>query len=108
MRWVGDPMRTPSAGNNVKLRAAGGRVPERHPERTIRVMVDQALASWSTEFEALHAHRLHPLIRLGYVLRATFSQIRYSMRYERLLVKQSDYYRLFRRFIGLSMDAAVW
>jgi hypothetical protein len=36
--------------------APEARVPERHPLRPIRAMVDQALAALDAEFEALYSH----------------------------------------------------
>jgi hypothetical protein len=42
------------------------------------------------------------------VLRALPSQVSYSARSERLLVEQIDYNLLYRRFVGLSMDDAMW
>jgi hypothetical protein len=42
------------------------------------------------------------------ILRALPLQVSYSARSERLLVEQIDYNPLFRWFVGLSMDDAVW
>jgi transposase len=83
-------------------------VPERHPLRPIRAMVDQALAALDAEFEALYSHTGRPSIPPEYLLRATLLQILYSVRSERLLVEQIDYNLLFRWFIGLSMDDPIW
>ena len=43
-----------------------------------------------------------------YILRALLLQVLYSVRSERLLVEQIDYNLLFRWFVGLGMDDAVW
>jgi transposase len=88
--------------------APEARAPERHPLRTIRAMVDQALTALNAEFEALYSHTGRPSILPEYLLRATLLQILYSVRSERLLVEQVDYNLLFRWFIGLSMDDPVW
>jgi transposase len=88
--------------------APEARLPERHPLRPIRVMVDQALAALDAEFEALYSHTGRPSIPPEYLLRATPLQILYSVRSERLLVEQIDYNLLFRWLIVLSMDAPVW
>jgi hypothetical protein len=45
---------------------------------------------------------------MEYVLRALLLQAFYSVRSERQLVEQLDYNLLFRWFVGLGMDDAVW
>lgn len=42
------------------------------------------------------------------LLRATLLQAFFSVRSERLLMEQIDYNLLFRWFVGLPMDGAVW
>lgn len=84
------------------------RIPQRHPLRLIRVMVDQALSELTTSFEAMYASAGRPSIAPEKLLRALLLQIFYSIRSERLLCEQLDYNLLFRWFIGLSMDDAVW
>ena len=42
--------------------APEARVPERHPLRAVRAMVDQALAALDAEFEALYSHTGRPSI----------------------------------------------
>jgi len=42
------------------------------------------------------------------VLRALLLQVLFSARSERQLVEQIDYNLLFRWFVGLGMDEAVW
>jgi transposase len=49
-----------------------------------------------------------PSIAPEYILRALLLQVLYSVRSERLLVEQIDYNLLFRWFVGLGMDDAVW
>ena len=56
--------------------APEARVPERHPLRAIRAMVDQALTALDAEFEALCSHTGRPSIPPEYLLRATLLQIR--------------------------------
>lgn len=84
------------------------RVPQRHPLRPIREMVDRALAALDDDFEVLYSHTGRPSIPPEYLLRASLLQILYSICSERLLVEQIDYNLLFRWFIGLSMDDPVW
>jgi transposase len=49
-----------------------------------------------------------PSIAPEYILRALLLQVFYSVRSERLLVEQIDYNLLFRWFVGLGMDDAMW
>ena len=84
------------------------RVPEEHPLRAVRKLTDAVLASLSPEFDALYAGSGRPSIAPEYILRALLLQVFFSIRSERLLVEQIDYNLLFRWFVGLGMDDAVW
>ena len=84
------------------------RVPADHPLREIRLLTDMVLRSLSAEFDALYAASGRPSIAPEYVLRALLLQAFYSVRSERQLMEQLDYNLLFRWFVGLSMDDAVW
>jgi len=84
------------------------RVPVDHPLRAIRKIVDEALAALSLEFERLYAKSGRPSIAPEKLLRALLLQAAYSVRSERQLMEQLNYNLLFRWFIGLSPDAAVW
>jgi transposase len=84
------------------------RVPSDHPLRAIRAIVDEALEVLSAEFDALYAKVGRPSIAPEKLLRALLLQAFYSVRSERQLMEQLDYNLLFRWFVGLSMDAAVW
>ena len=84
------------------------RVPSDHPLRAVRKLTDAVLRSLSAEFDALYADSGRPSIAPEYILRALLLQVFYSVRSERLLVEQIDYNLLFRWFVGLGMDDAVW
>src|SRR5271170_794769 len=84
------------------------RVPQDHPLREIRSLTDVVLRSLSAEFDQMYAASGRPSIAPEYVLRALLLQVFYSVRSERLLVEQLDYNLLFRWFVGLGMDDAVW
>jgi transposase len=84
------------------------RVPQDHPLRPIRRMVNQALAELSGEFQAMYAREGRPSIPPEKLLRALVLQILYTIRSVRLLMEQLDYNLLFRWFVGLSMDDKVW
>ena len=84
------------------------RIPKKHPLRPVRALVNQALAELTGPFEAMYADTGRPSIPPEKLLRASLLQIFYSIRSERLLCEQLDYNLLFRWFVGLSMDDAVW
>src|SRR6266403_3840557 len=84
------------------------RVPQDHPLRPIRAMVDTILAELSPAFAALYSPIGRPSIPPEKLLRALLLQVLYSTRSERLLMEQLDYNLLFRWFVGLNMDAPVW
>ena len=84
------------------------RVPQDHPLRAVRKLTDAVPGSLSEEFDKLYADSGRPSIAPEYILRALLLQVFYSVRSERLLVEQIDYNLLFRWFVGLGMDDAVW
>src|SRR5881409_2885509 len=84
------------------------RVPQDHPVRMLRRLVDQVLRKLSRRFTAMYAHGGRPSIPPEKLLRALLLQVLYTIRSERLLMEQLDYNLLFRWFVGLNMDDAVW
>ena len=84
------------------------RVPANHPLRTIRVLTDRILAQLSTLFAAMYSTIGRPSIPPEKLLRALLLQILYTVRSERMLMEQLNYNLLFRWFVGLNMDEAVW
>src|SRR5580658_3004213 len=84
------------------------RVPADHPLRPIRVMVDLALKALSPAFGQMYSTMGRPSIAPEKLLRALLLQVLYTVRSERMLIEQLDYNLLFRWFVGLNMDDAVW
>ena len=84
------------------------RVPQDHPLRPIRAMVDAILAELSPAFATLYSPVGRPSIPPEKLLRALLLQVLYSTRSERVLMEQLDYNLLFRWFVGLNMDAPIW
>jgi len=84
------------------------RVPANHPLRPIRLMVDDALKSLSPAFSRLYSAFGRPSIPPEKLLRALLLQVLYTVRSERMLMEQLEYNLLFRWFVGLNMDEAVW
>jgi transposase len=82
-----------------------------HPLRRIRLMVNEVLAKMDELFSRMYEADIkggRPSIAPEKLLRAMLLQILFSVRSERQLMEQSQYNMLFRWFIGLSMDDAVW
>jgi len=84
------------------------RVRPDHPLRAIRAMADLALWSMSARFEKMYSQTGRPSIPPEKLLRAQLLQMLYSIRSERLLMEEIDYSVLFRWFVGMNMDEAVW
>ena len=84
------------------------RVPKDHPLRPLRAMADEALRELRPRFNHLYAKTGRPSIAPEKLLRALLLQVLYSVRSERMLMEQLDYNLLFRWFVGLNMDDAIW
>jgi transposase len=84
------------------------RVRPDHPLRPIRRMTDAALERLSSRFDRLYSTTGRPSIPPEKLLRALLLQLLYSIRSERLLMEELDYNILYRWFVGLSLDDAVW
>ncbi len=84
------------------------RIPARHPLRQVKRIVDEVLASLDAEFDRLYAAEGRPSIAPERLMRASLIQILFSLRSERQLMEQMQYNLLFRWFVGLGVDDAVW
>lgn len=84
------------------------RVPADHPLRAIRGLVDEVLEGLSFQFSKLYSHTGRPSIPPEYLLRASLLQAFFTVRSERQLMEQIDYNLLYRWFVGLPADGAVW
>ena len=83
-------------------------VPQEHPLRAIRLLVNAALERLSPAFAAIYADSGRPSIPPEKLLRALLLQALFTVRSERQLMQQITYNMLFRWFVGLAMDAPVW
>ena len=86
-------------------------IPAEHPLRAVRKMANTALEKMNGRFADMYASDVkggRPSIAPEKLLRAMLLQVLYSVRSERQLMEQVQYNLLFRWFIGLSMDDAVW
>jgi transposase len=84
------------------------RIPQDHPLRAMRTLVDAVLREMSPRFARLYARTGRPSIPPEKLLRAQLLQMLYTIRSERLLMEQLDYNLLFRWFVGLNMDDTIW
>ena len=83
-------------------------VPENHPLRAIRPLVNAALERLSGDFDTIYSAFGRDSIAPEKLLRALLLQAFFSVRSERQLMEQLTYNMMFRWFVGLSMDAPVW
>ena len=84
------------------------RVRHDHPLRTIRRLVNEALSALEGEFVALYSGMGRPSIAPEKLLRAMLLQAFFSIRSERQLMERLEFDLLFRWFVGLGIDDAVW
>lgn len=84
------------------------RVPQAHPLRKLRAVVDALLATMNREFEAVYARRGRPSVPPEMLLKALLLQILFSIRSERQLVEAINYNLLYRWFVGLNIEDKVW
>jgi transposase len=101
----GEDERSGSLFSYVDLEA---RVGQSHPLRAIRTLVNEALAVLVSDFSALYSPIGRPSIPPEKLLRAMLLQAFYSIRSERQLMERLEFDLLFRWFVGLGIDDAVW
>lgn len=83
-------------------------VPSDHPLRAIRVLVNESLGRLSGLFNEIYADTGRTSIAPEKLMRALLLQVFYSVRSERQICEQLHYNLLFRWFVGLAIDDAVW
>lgn len=74
----------------------------------MRDLVNPALVALDGRFAALYKETGRPSIAPERLLRAILLQLLYSIRSERQLMERLDFDLLFRWFVGLGVDDAVW
>src|SRR5437868_10830038 len=84
------------------------RVRRDHPLRTIREIANAALSDLSKAFTDLYTDFGRPSIAPEKLLRAMLLQAFYGIRSERQLMERLEFDLLFRWFVGLGVDDAVW
>ncbi len=83
-------------------------VPGDHPLRAIRELVNKALEGLNGLFNEIYADHGRPSIPPEKLMRALLLQVFFSVRSERQICEQLRYNLLFRWFVGLALDDAVW
>jgi transposase len=83
-------------------------IPAGHPLRRVRQLVDAALVQMEPVLAGMHAERGRPSIAPERLLRAQLLLVLYSIRSEGQLVEQLRYNFLYRWFVGLEMNEAMW
>ena len=101
----GGDERSGSLFSSVDLEA---RVRPDHPLRAVRGIVNEALGALSGEFSAMYSPMGRPSIPPEKLLRAMLLQAFYSIRSERQLMERLEFDLLFRWFVGIGVDDAVW
>ncbi len=84
------------------------RIPDAHPLRKLRVLIDAILVNMNDDFQALYSRRGRPSIAPERLLRASLIQTLFSIRSERQLVQHIEYNLLYRWFVGMNLDEPVW
>jgi len=82
-------------------------VPQNHPLRAIRPLVNAALQRLSGRFDQMYAQRGRDSVAPEKLLRALLLQALFSVRTERQLMEQITYNMMFRWFVGLSVDGCA-
>ncbi len=88
---------------NLEARVRGD-----HPLRVIREIANASLSDLSRAFTALYTDFGRPSIAPEKLLRAMLLQAFYGIRSERQLMERLEFDLLFRWFVGLGVDDAVW
>src|SRR5215475_249023 len=101
----GTDQRSGSLFSYIDLEA---RVPKEHPLRRVRELTNDALLKLDKKFEELYSKEGRPSIPPERLLRASLLQLFYSIRSERQLMERMEFDLLFRWFVGLGIDDAVW
>ncbi len=85
------------------------RIRPAHPLRQVRAIANEALSALDGDFSGLYPPRFgRPSIPPERLLRAMLLQAFYGIRSERQLMERIEFDLLFRWFVGLGVDEAVW
>lgn len=83
-------------------------VPKHHPLRSLRKLLDAALEELDLHFDEMYSDLGRESVAPERLIRASMLQVLFTIRSERQLVEQIRYNMLYRWFVGLEIDDAVW
>lgn len=83
-------------------------VPQTHPLRAIREILNTALREMDGLFASIYDDRGRYSVAPEWLLRGLVLQALYGIRSERMLCEQLGYNMLFRWFVGLGMEDGAW
>jgi transposase len=83
-------------------------IPQDHPIRPLRKIVDQALAELSPEFDKMYSRIGRPSVPPEKLLKGLLLQTLFTIRSVHQLMDQIRHNILFKWFLGLAMDDKVW
>ncbi|MEN9575968.1 MAG: hypothetical protein RL514_3823 [Verrucomicrobiota bacterium] len=92
----------------LSLLSPASRVPQHHPLRRVKALVDEVLRDLSPLFDERYARLGRPSIPPERLLKPKVLQALYTIRSEALLVEALDYNLLFRWFLDLNLLDPVW
>lgn len=84
------------------------KVPQGHPLRTMKALVDRVLEEMDSFFNTLYSDYGAPSIPPEQLLKALLLQILFSIRSERQLVEQISFNLLYQWFLELGPDDQIW
>ncbi|MCB9701407.1 MAG: IS5 family transposase [Myxococcales bacterium] len=84
------------------------RIPQRHPIREVKTLVDGILREMSPLFDEMYAAVGRPSIPPESLLKATVLMALYSVRSDRMFCEQLDYNMLFRWFLDMDMTEGAF
>jgi transposase len=83
-------------------------IPEDHPIRRIRKVIDEVLVELDGEFDAMYSGIGRPSVPPEQLLKATILMALYSVRSERAFCERLNYDLLFKWFLDLPIDARAF
>lgn len=83
-------------------------IPQKHPLRKIKTMVDAFLEEMWPDFDGLYSGVGRPSIPPEQILKALLLQVLFTIRSERQMAEQLRYNLLYRWFVGLGMSGIAW
>jgi transposase len=90
------------------VRTTADYVPQGHPLRAIREILNTALREMDPLFASIYADSGRYSVPPEWLLRGLVLQALYGIRSERMLCEQLGYNMLYRWFVGLGMEDSAW